>query len=79
MIRKLVSWRIGSGHVVLDAGREVLDQAQCTVHTVDAVVRESPIGRWGRDKPTLQAVLALIETDFVTGETLRVDGGRHLR
>ena len=47
--------------------------------TVDAVVRETPLGRWGGDEAIVQAVLALIETDFVTGETLRVDGGRHLR
>ena len=47
--------------------------------TVDAVVRETPLGRWGGDDAIVQAVLALIETDFVTGETLRVDGGRHLR
>ena len=47
--------------------------------TVRAVVQETPLGRWGGDDAIVQAVLALIETDFVTGETLRVDGGRHLR
>jgi len=26
----------------------------------------------------VKAVLFLCETDFVTGETIRVDGGRHL-
>ena len=26
----------------------------------------------------VKAVLALIDTDFITGETIRVDGGRHL-
>jgi hypothetical protein len=24
-------------------------------------------------------VLALVDSDFITGETIRVDGGRHLR
>ena len=47
--------------------------------TVQAVIEETPLGRWGGDDAIVQAVLALIETDFVTGETLRVDGGRHLR
>ena len=28
---------------------------------------------------TLKAVLAIIDTDFITGETIRVDVGRHLR
>lgn len=45
---------------------------------VRAVEQETPLGRWGGDAALAQAVLALIETDFVTGETLRVDGGRHL-
>jgi hypothetical protein len=26
-----------------------------------------------------KAVLALVDTDFITGETIRVDGGRHLK
>jgi hypothetical protein len=26
-----------------------------------------------------KAVLALVDTDFMTGETIRVDGGRHLK
>ncbi len=43
------------------------------------VVRETPLGRWGGESAIVQAVLFLVETDFVTGETLRVDGGRHLR
>ena len=28
---------------------------------------------------TGKAVLLLCETDFITGETIRVDGGRHLQ
>jgi NAD(P)-dependent dehydrogenase (short-subunit alcohol dehydrogenase family) len=43
-----------------------------------AVVRATPLGRWGGSEPIVNAVLALIETDFITGETIRVDGGRHL-
>jgi hypothetical protein len=26
-----------------------------------------------------KVVLTLVESDFITGETIRVDGGRHLR
>ena len=48
--------------------------------TAAAVVeRATPLGRWGGDREIVKAVLALVETDFVTGETIRVDGGRHLR
>ena len=43
-----------------------------------AVERATPLGRWGGAAEIAKAVVALIETDFVTGEVLRVDGGRHL-
>ncbi|MBI3448793.1 MAG: SDR family oxidoreductase [Acidobacteria bacterium] len=43
------------------------------------VRRNTPLGRWGGEQSIVQAVLALLSCDFVTGEVLRVDGGRHLR
>jgi NAD(P)-dependent dehydrogenase (short-subunit alcohol dehydrogenase family) len=43
------------------------------------VRRNTPLGRWGGEQAIVQAVLALLSCDFVTGEILRVDGGRHLR
>ena len=45
---------------------------------VAAVARATPVGRWGGEMAIAKAVLSLIETDFMTGETIRVDGGRHL-
>ena len=45
---------------------------------VAAVARATPVGRWGGEIEIAKAVIALIETDFITGETVRVDGGRHL-
>ena len=44
-----------------------------------AVERVTPLGRWGGEVEIAKAVLALVESDFVTGETIRVDGGRHLK
>lgn len=38
----------------------------------------TPLGRWGGEIEIGKAVLALLDGDFMTGETLRVDGGRHL-
>lgn len=46
---------------------------------VAAVERVTPLGRWGGELEIAKAVLALIESDYITGETIRVDGGRHLR
>ena len=42
------------------------------------VAAATPLGRWGGELEIAKAVIALIETDFITGETVRVDGGRHL-
>jgi NAD(P)-dependent dehydrogenase (short-subunit alcohol dehydrogenase family) len=44
-----------------------------------AVVEATPVGRWGGEIEIAKAVLLLVETDFITGETIRVDGGRHVR
>jgi len=43
------------------------------------VTRATPLGRWGGEAEIAKAVLFLVDSDFVTGETIRVDGGRHLR
>ena len=43
------------------------------------VERATPLGRWGGEIEVAKAVLALVDSDFITGETIRVDGGRHLK
>jgi NAD(P)-dependent dehydrogenase (short-subunit alcohol dehydrogenase family) len=42
------------------------------------VTKATPLGHWGGAEEIARAVLFLIETEFVTGECVRVDGGRHL-
>jgi len=42
------------------------------------ISRATPVGRWGGELEIARVVEFLCETDFVTGETIRVDGGRHL-
>jgi NAD(P)-dependent dehydrogenase (short-subunit alcohol dehydrogenase family) len=44
-----------------------------------AVERATPLGRWGGEIEIAKVVMALVESDFITGETIRVDGGRHVR
>jgi NAD(P)-dependent dehydrogenase (short-subunit alcohol dehydrogenase family) len=43
------------------------------------VADATPLGRWGGGHEIAKAVLAFIDSDFITGETLRVDGGRHVK
>jgi NAD(P)-dependent dehydrogenase (short-subunit alcohol dehydrogenase family) len=45
---------------------------------IKEVEKATPLGRWGGAEEIAKTVLFLIESDFVTGETIRVDGGRHL-
>ncbi len=44
-----------------------------------AIAQATPLGRWGGEMEIAKAVLALLDSDFITGETIRVDGGRHVR
>jgi len=42
------------------------------------VLANTPLKRWGGPEEIAKTVLFLVQSNFVTGETLRVDGGRHL-
>ncbi len=44
-----------------------------------AVEAATPLGRWGGAAEIVKAVALLVESDFITGEAIRVDGGRHIR
>ena len=44
-----------------------------------AVEEATPLGRWGGEIEIAKVVLALLDGDFMTGETLRIDGGRHVK
>jgi NAD(P)-dependent dehydrogenase (short-subunit alcohol dehydrogenase family) len=46
---------------------------------LEKVEQATPLGRWGGEIEIAKGVLALIDSDFITGETIRVDGGRHVR
>lgn len=50
-----------------------------TDEEMKAVELATPLGRWGGADAIVRAVLFLVDTDFVTGETIRVDGGRHIK
>jgi NAD(P)-dependent dehydrogenase (short-subunit alcohol dehydrogenase family) len=57
----------------------ILPPSGATEEDVRAVEAATPLGRWGGPDAVVRAVLFLVETDFVTGETIRVDGGRHVK
>lgn len=57
----------------------ILAPPDMTSDEIDEVAAATPLGRWGGEIEIAKAVVFLCETDFVTGETIRVDGGRHLK
>ena len=62
---------VAPGPILLPADADPAYEAQ--------VVRATPLGRLGGADAVVKAVLFLIGNDFVTGETITVDGGRSLR
>jgi len=56
----------------------ILAPPETTDEEFKGVEKVTPLGRWGGAEEIAKIVLALIDSDFVTGETIRVDGGRHL-
>jgi NAD(P)-dependent dehydrogenase (short-subunit alcohol dehydrogenase family) len=57
----------------------VLAPPDTTKEELAAVEASTPLGRWGGEAEIVKAVEFLIASDFVTGETIRIDGGRHLK
>lgn len=45
----------------------------------ERLARTTPLRRIGAPSDVTQAVLYLLDAEYVTGETLVVDGGRHVR
>jgi NAD(P)-dependent dehydrogenase (short-subunit alcohol dehydrogenase family) len=56
----------------------ILPPARMSAAEKKKVAVMTPLGHWGGVESIAQAVVFLCETDFVTGECVRVDGGRHL-
>lgn len=50
-----------------------------TQEQADKLISTTPLGRIGTPEDVAQAVLYLLGADYVTGETIIVDGGRHVR
>ena len=57
----------------------ILPPEECEAEEIAAVESATPLGHWGGADALSSAVVDLIRSDFVTGETLRVDGGRHVK
>jgi NAD(P)-dependent dehydrogenase (short-subunit alcohol dehydrogenase family) len=57
----------------------ILAPPATTAEEHQKVADMTPLGRWGGALEVAKGVLAFIDSDFITGETLRIDGGRHVK
>lgn len=57
----------------------ILAPPETTDEELAAVEKATPLGHWGGELAIADAVLGLLRCDFITGETIRVDGGRHVK
>lgn len=62
---------IAPGPIVAPEGTTAEESAKVEAAT--------PLGHWGGEAEIVKGVAFLLESDFVTGETIRIDGGRHIR
>ena len=61
---------VAPGPIVPAAGSTPKDEA--------AVLKATPLGHWGGEDEVAGRVVGLLGSTFVTGEAVRIDGGRHL-
>ena len=56
----------------------ILPAAGTTAAMQDAVIAATPLGRWGGPDAVTQTIVGLLQQEWMTGQVVRVDGGRHL-
>jgi NAD(P)-dependent dehydrogenase (short-subunit alcohol dehydrogenase family) len=80
-LTEALALELADDHILVNAiaPGPILAPPETTDEEYKAVEAATPLGRWGGEKAIVAAVLFILESDFMTGETIRVDGGRHLR
>jgi NAD(P)-dependent dehydrogenase (short-subunit alcohol dehydrogenase family) len=79
-LTEALALELAADHILVNAiaPGPILAPPDTSDDELKAVEKATPIGHWGGPEAVASAVLALIDLDFVTGETIRVDGGRHV-
>jgi NAD(P)-dependent dehydrogenase (short-subunit alcohol dehydrogenase family) len=79
-LTEALALEVAGDHILVNAiaPGPIVPPPDMTEAEIAEVAKATPLGRWGGEAEIARAVLFLCETEFVTGETIRVDGGRHL-
>jgi len=80
-LTEALALELAPDHILVNAiaPGPILAPPGTTAEQLQKVADATPLGRWGGAEEIAKAVLAFIDSDFITGETLRVDGGRHVK
>jgi NAD(P)-dependent dehydrogenase (short-subunit alcohol dehydrogenase family) len=80
-LTEALALELAEDHILVNAiaPGPILAPPETTEEEYKAVEAATPLGRWGGEKEIVAAVIFILESDFMTGETVRIDGGRHLR
>jgi NAD(P)-dependent dehydrogenase (short-subunit alcohol dehydrogenase family) len=79
-LTEALALELAADHILVNAiaPGPIVPPPDLTDEERDAVAKKTPLGRWGGELEIAKAVRMFIESDFITGETVRVDGGRHI-
>jgi NAD(P)-dependent dehydrogenase (short-subunit alcohol dehydrogenase family) len=79
-LTEALALELAADHILVNAiaPGPIVPPPDLTDEERDAVAKKTPLGRWGGELEITRAVLLFIESEFITGETIRVDGGRHV-
>jgi NAD(P)-dependent dehydrogenase (short-subunit alcohol dehydrogenase family) len=80
-LTEALALELAEDHILVNAVAPgpILAPEGLTAEEFEAVEKATPLGRWGGGEEIAKTVAALLDSDFITGETIRVDGGRHIR
>jgi len=80
-LTEAMALELAGDHILVNAiaPGPILAPPGTSAEEAEAVEQATPLGRWGGETEIVKGVLALLDSDFITGETIRVDGGRHLK
>ena len=79
-LTEALALEVAKDHILVNAiaPGPIVPPPDMSAEEIDEVAQVTPLKRWGGEIEIARAVVFLCETEFVTGETIRVDGGRHL-
>ncbi len=80
-LTEVLALELAKDHILVNAiaPGPILAPPGTTPEETLAVEAATPLGHWGGEEAIVKAVAFLLDSDFVTGETIRVDGGRHIK